>query len=205
MHEHLHPKIDGYFLMADAFFTALRGNHLISDRWDEKNIRPSSYYRENWGYTALDSVYAALSVIQLKGGWPFKQGSEPNRALDFYRPATRADTIALVVLKTGNSTLELGHIELAKVFESRGELDRAFKEYEALIYTVPALDLFYQPAVKVLLEMNRYEKALQVLYEGLKYQETDFIDQWIGQLNLALDHTSKGIFFLERAENVDSG
>jgi tetratricopeptide (TPR) repeat protein len=204
MHEHLHPNIDGYFLMADAFFTAMRMNRLISDRWDEKNIRPSSYYRENWGYTGLDSAYAALSVIQLKGGWPFKKATEPNRALDFYRPATRADSIALVVLKTGSSTLELGHMELAKYFESRGELDRAFKEYEALIYTVPALDLFYQPAVKVLLEMNRYEKALQILYEGLKYQETDFIDQWIGQINLVLDHTPKGIFFLERARKLST-
>jgi tetratricopeptide (TPR) repeat protein len=204
MHEHLHPNIDGYFLMADAFFSAIRENKWISDRWDEKNIRPSSYYRWNWGYTGLDSVYAALSVMQLKGGWPFKQGSEPNRALDFYRPSTKADSIALDVLKNGNSTLELGHIELARFYESRGEPDRAFKEYEALIYTVPALDLFYQPAVQVLLEMNRYEKALQVLYEGLRYHETDFIDQWIGQISLALDYTSQGIFFLERARKLSA-
>jgi lysophospholipase L1-like esterase len=202
MHEHLHPNIDGYFLMADAFFTAMREARWISDRWDEKNIRPSSYYRKNWGFTGLDSVYAALSIAQLKGGWPFRQDSGPNRALDFYRPATKADSIALVILKTGNSTLELGHIELAKYYESHGELDRAFKEYEALIYTVPALDLFYQPAVKVLLEMNRYEKAMQILYEALKYQETDFIDQWIGQIYLVLDYTSRGIFFLERARKL---
>jgi len=204
MHEHLHPKIDGYFLMADAFFEAMRRERLISDRWDEKNIRPSSEYRKSWGYTGLDSAYAALSVTQLKGGWPFRPGSEPNRALDLYRPSTRADSIALDILKTGNSTLELGHIQLARYYESRGELGRAFKEYEALIYTVPALDLFYQPAVKVLLEMNQYEKALQILYEGLKYQETDFFDQWIGQIYLALDYTSKGIFFLERARKLST-
>jgi tetratricopeptide (TPR) repeat protein len=64
--------------------------------------------------------------------------------------------------------------------------------------------LFYQPAVKVLLEMNRYEKALQILYEGLKYQETDFIDQWIGQIHLAFDQTSRGIFFLERARKLST-
>jgi hypothetical protein len=52
--------------------------------------------------------------------------------------------------------------------------------------------------------MNRYEKALQILYEGLQYQETDFIDQWIGQIHLALDQTSKGIFFLERARKLST-
>ncbi len=204
MHEHLHPNIDGYFLMADAFFTAMRKERWISDRWDEKNIRPSSEYRKNWGFTALDSVYAALSIIQLRGGWPFRQDPGPNRALDYYRPATRADSIALIILKTGSSTLELGHIELARYYESRGRPDLAFKEYEALIYTVPALDLFYQPAVKVLLEMNQYEKALQILYEALKYQETDFVDQWIGQISLALDRTPRGIFFLERARKLST-
>jgi tetratricopeptide (TPR) repeat protein len=204
MHEHLHPNIDGYFLMADAFFTAIRKERWIGDRWDEKNIRPSSYYRKNWGFTGLDSVYAALSIAQLKGGWPFKQDSGPNRALDLYRPATKADSIAWIILKTGNATLELGHIELARYYESRGELDRAFKEYEALIYTVPALDLFYQPAVKVLLQMNQYEKAMQILYEALKYQETDFVDQWIGQIYLVLDYTPNGIYFLERARKLST-
>ena len=204
MHEHLHPNIDGYFLMADAFFTAMRRERWISDYWDEKKIQPSSYYRKNWGFTGLDSVYAALCVVQLKGGWPFKQGPGPNRALDLYRPATKADSIALTILKSGDLTLELGHIEMAKTFESRGELDKAYKEYEALIYTVPALDLFYQPAVKVLLQMEQYGKALQILYEGLKYQETDFIDQWIGQIYLVLQQTSKGILFLERARRLST-
>jgi tetratricopeptide (TPR) repeat protein len=204
IHEHLHPNIDGYFDMADAFYETMRKERFISDHWDENNIKPSSYYRKNWGYTALDSVYAALCIVHLKGGWPFKMDSGPNRALDFFKPATKADSIALAILKNGNSTLELGHIELAKYYEKMGELERAYREYEALIYTVPALDLFYQPAVLVLVKMNQYDRALKILYEALKYQETDFVDQWIGQILLVLDQPGKGIWFLERARKLST-
>ena len=73
MLEHLHPNIDGYFLMADAFYNIMRQKKLISDKWDERYIKSSSYYRDHWGFTTLDSVYASLTILQLKGGWPFKK------------------------------------------------------------------------------------------------------------------------------------
>src|SRR4030042_1613450 len=45
MTEHLHPNIDGYFLMADGFFNAMKQNHFISTTWDTSHIKPSSYYK----------------------------------------------------------------------------------------------------------------------------------------------------------------
>ena len=73
---------------------------------------------------------------------------------------------------------------LANYYESRGELEKAFDEYHALIYIVPYFDLFYEPAVKVLVEMKKYNEALEVLQELLKYQQTSFVYQWIGQIYL---------------------
>src|SRR3989304_4457476 len=40
--EHLHPNVDGYFLMADAFFNEMRKNNFISQTWDTSKIKPSS-------------------------------------------------------------------------------------------------------------------------------------------------------------------
>jgi len=204
MHEHLHPNYEGYFLMADAFFNTMQNEKFISGNWQGKNIKPSSYYSSNWGFTPLDSMYAFLSVAALKGGWPFKKIQGPNLTLLNFKPLNRIDSVAAKILTTGQSTLEMGHIELANYYGSRGELELAFKEYNALIYTVPYLDLFYEPAVKILMQMENYNKALEVLFESLKYQETAFAYQWIGQIYLVNNETPKGITFLKKAIEMGS-
>jgi len=204
MHEHLHPNIEGYFIMADAFFNSMRKEKFISTEWPEANIKSSSYYRKNWGFTPLDSMYAYLSVVQLKGGWPFKKNQSRNLALINFQPSNKVDSVAARILMTKGMTLEMGHMELAKYYESRGELELAFKESNALVYTVPFLDLFYEPAVKYLVQMGKYDKALEVLQESLKYQETQFAYQWIGQIYLINGETPKGISYLEKAKEIGS-
>jgi lipopolysaccharide biosynthesis regulator YciM len=176
----------------------------INGTWPEKNIKTTSYYSSNWGFTSLDSIYAYLSIMHLKGGWPFKKDKGPNLSLLDYKPSSRPDSVAANILTSRLTTLEQGHIQLAGYYESRGELDKAFKEYYALIYTVPYLDLFYQPAVEVLLEMKSYNKALGILYESLKYQVTTFAYKWIGQIYLINNETLKGISFLEKARDIGS-
>jgi tetratricopeptide (TPR) repeat protein len=203
MLEHLHPNIDGYFLMADAFFNTMQKEKFISNYWQENNIKPLSFYRKNWGFSTLDSVYAYLAVRQLMGGWPFQKNKGPNVALGNYKPSNKTDSIARDILLTGALTLEQGHIELADYYERKGELDLAFKECNALIYTVPYLDLFYEPTVKILVQMKNYKRALEVLFELLKYQQTAFAYQWIGQIYLISDETEKGIPFMNKAKEMD--
>jgi tetratricopeptide (TPR) repeat protein len=108
----------------------------------------------------------------------------------------------LKILKTGQSTLELGHVELAAFYKQRGDWRHAFAEYKALIYTVPYLDVFYEPTVKLLVSNQQYELVLELLYDALKYNESFFIYKWIGQMNLILNHTERGIFFLEKARQM---
>jgi tetratricopeptide (TPR) repeat protein len=203
MFEHLHPNLDGYFLMADVIFETMQREQLIAPNWQARHPQSSSYYREHWGYTALDSVYAARIVMRLKGGWPFKKQHAPNHSLDGLALRTITDSIAARIIPAGALTLEQGHIELAKYYEDRGDLDRAFDEYNALMYTVPYVDLFYEPAVKVLAGMKRYDKALEVLAELKKYQESSFTYQWIGQINLMAGNTTDGIANLEKARERD--
>jgi tetratricopeptide (TPR) repeat protein len=198
MHEHLHPNIDGYFLMADAFFNAMRDGHLIAADWQGRSPKPSSYYRTHWGFTAFDSVHAALNILHLKGGWPFREAG-PNTALDRFRPVSKEDSVAAGILRTGGYTLEQGHIALGEAFRKAGQAEKAFREYEALVYTVPHLDLFYEPALKILMDDGRYDRALRFLEEGSRFNESAFIWKWIGQLRLALGDTEGGISACEKA------
>lgn len=198
MYEHLHPNYDGYFVMADAFYKAMHQNHLVETDWPAERIRPAAYYHENWGFTRFDSVYAALTIRHLKGGWPF-QKTGPNRFLQTFEPQTQEDSLALRVIQAKGVTPEMAHLQLAKRFTASGEMDRALEEYRSLIYSVPYLDLFYEPAIQLLIRNQAYQQALQLLSEGLKYNKSPFIHKWIGQLALTLGDTKLGIVYLEKA------
>ncbi|MBN2411623.1 hypothetical protein JXQ31_08020 [candidate division KSB1 bacterium] len=202
IHEHLHPNIDGYFLMADAFYNSMRKEHFISDLWREQFIKPGSYYRLNWGYTKLDSVTAALNILHLRGGWPFTKDSQPNLVLQNFKPTSKEDSLALRILGIGDITLEMAHVEMAQYYERTGDYERAFNEYKALIYTVPTQDIFYEYALKFLLSTKQYERILEVFTDALRYHESSFLYKWIGQINLTLEQTNRGIYFLEKARQM---
>jgi predicted Zn-dependent protease len=52
--------------------------------------------------------------------------------------------------------------------------------------------------------MKEYNKALNILHESLKYNESLFAYKWIGQIYLIKNETLKGISFLEKARNIES-
>ncbi len=202
MWEHLHPKRSGYFLMAEAFFNVIRGKNLIGD-WSEVKTQPSQFYEQTWGFSKLDSVYADLAILQLKGSWPFVPEGTPNRFMLQFEPKTVEEQIVYNILSKAELTLEQGHLQLAGMYEKNGDYAKAIQEYKALIYTVPTLDLFYQPMIQLLLKLDQHKFALQVLYDALHFQDSAFVYKWIGQIYLALDDTKRGIRYLDEAIKRD--
>ncbi len=200
MWEHLHPKSSGYFLMADAFFNTIRKNAFIVEDWSSIKAPPSLYYEANWGLSKLDSVYAELGIRQLKGSWPFVQAGTPNVFMTQFEPSTREEHIAFDIIANGKATLEQGHMQLADDYEKSGDFVKAFQEHKALIYTVPTLQLFYEPMVEMLVRMNEYNLLLRILLQATRYQQSAFINKWIGQVYLAQNETELGIVWLERAQ-----
>ncbi len=201
--EHLHPKSHGYFLMADAFFETIREHDYVVSDWSQVDYMPGRYYEQNWGLTKLDSVHAELSIQQLKESWPFVPGGTPNRFMTRFEPESIEEQIVYNILSRGESTLEQGHIQLASMYEKNEQYVKALREYKALIYTVPTLDVFYQPMIRLLLQMQEYRLALQILHEALWYQDTAFVYKWIGQIYLILNETERGIQFLKEALERD--
>ncbi|MBL7113083.1 MAG: hypothetical protein ISS19_14190 [Bacteroidales bacterium] len=65
--EHVHPNSRGYFLMADAFYNALKDHQIIS----MKNTVPFKEAFEMMPVTRIDSVYAHLGIRLLTHSWPF--------------------------------------------------------------------------------------------------------------------------------------
>jgi lysophospholipase L1-like esterase/thioredoxin-like negative regulator of GroEL len=198
MVDHLHPNIDGYFLMADAFYRTMRSRHLIDENWDSAYALPADYYRATWPITALDSTIADLTVKQLKGGWPFKPQFSENRTLLDFKPGSMLESLALKVIFDEIKTDE-AHFMLAKHFEESGNIKAAIKEYDALTHLLFIEAYIYLDRAKAFIRASENDRALYFLHKSLQQEEIPLANRLAGEIYIKKGEYDKAIYFLERA------
>lgn len=94
--EHLHPNLDGYFVIADAFYEAMRARHMIGD-WTP--AVPATEARHSIAVTPVDSLVAVLRTDRLTSGWPFRpRGAERTAVVDTLHPRTEVEELAQAVV-----------------------------------------------------------------------------------------------------------
>jgi tetratricopeptide (TPR) repeat protein len=86
--EHVHPNAEGYFLLADAYYQALKRNGEIGD-WSRAPSRARA--ERDMPITALDRILADHAVRELEGTYPF---SETEREISFPPPSNEIERLA---------------------------------------------------------------------------------------------------------------
>lgn len=113
MLEHLHPNAEGYFLLADAFYDALRTSPRVTDFVVDV---PDEQARRDSPITEMERAAAAQRVAVLRANWPFvpdaTEVAEPKLT-----PQSRPERIGL--------RMEQGKISWTAA------MDRALVYYEA--------------------------------------------------------------------------
>jgi lysophospholipase L1-like esterase len=203
MIDHLHPNIDGYFLMAEAFYQTMRKERFISGSWPQAYIKPGADYRADWSITAVDSIYIDLIIRYLKAGWPFKPKTDINTVLKDFNAHTLADTLAEKVIYD-ELNLAKAHIQMAEYYQSKNDFAKAEREFKALFQILNEDDLRYINRVDILIAHREFEKALGLLYKIIEIHETSFALKRIGQIHLDIGRTKDALPFLERAYKITS-
>lgn len=201
MLEHLHPNIDGYALMAKAFYDVIESHAFINRKQKNIHTEPDT---KNLGITALDSTYAALRIHILKGGWPFKPKSMPNTAFNDFEQKNRVDSVAVKVWTDANYTLERGHVELAEYYEKNKRPDLALHEYHALTRLTPYNLSPYQKAAMILINHNMYAQAVPYLLRSLKISENFYANKWLGQIYLQDNKVDVALDYLQKAQELNT-
>jgi predicted Zn-dependent protease len=196
--DHLHPNMNGYFLMADGFYQTLREGEYISTKWDSNRIKSSDAYRKDWGMTALDTVYGNLKIHWLKGGWPFQPKELQNTTLTTYTPKNKVDSVVWVSRKRGTVA---GHMDLADYYRDQKEYRKAYNECRALIYTTPYQTTFYVGAAEMLFKLNKEQKAISILEESLRFRKNDFVIKYLARLYLQQGNVNKSLSYLAKVES----
>ena len=200
--EHVHPNIDGYFLMADAFYNIIVDSNLIG-KLDSSYFKTSEYYRNNWGFTELDSIYADLKIRQLTGGWPFKPENIINSFIYEYKPATIVDSLAYLAVRYDDISLDMAHEKMAEYYVTHKDYYKAAKEYYSLVKISPYNKKNYIETGNLLLKANEYNKALNIFLSALKINKEPYILNKIGELYYLKGDYKKSISFLKELRSVD--
>jgi tetratricopeptide (TPR) repeat protein len=197
--EHLHPNVDGNFLLAEGFYQTIRKEGYISQKWNNTPIKSLDEYKKNWGMTDLDTVYGNLSIRWLKGGWPFQPKELRNTSLANYIPDDKIDSVALKVLIDKKIGVEIGHLTLANYYKDRKEYQKAYHEYRALMYIIPHEVMFYEGTARMLLKLNREEEAILILEESLRITKNNFAIKNLAQLYLTKGDVNKALSYCAKA------
>lgn len=202
MLEHLHPNIDGYFLLADAFFDAMHENKLISAQWDSSHIKTSTYYRSVWGFTKLDSMVANIKIQSLKESWPFKPENVVNNFIFDYKPKNYEDSMAIMCVLYKNIYIENKHKELATYYAGLGRYSDAYSEFNSLVRSYPYITEYYIEAEKYASLAKEYARGLDLL---LTYPDKDssfIINLKIGKLYQKLKSPKNALDYYYKAQEA---
>jgi tetratricopeptide (TPR) repeat protein len=171
--EHVHPNISGYFLMADAFFNEIAKSKLIAENINILYYKSSEYYKRNWGYTELDSLFGVHRINNLSYHWPFQPLNAPY--VDYrkiYKPVSLIDSLAFTAMKSPDLNIADAHLELAEFYKGKSDFYNAFREYQAAITCNPFWAEDYLEAAICLININDFPLALNILNKSLELKET---------------------------------
>ncbi len=205
MIDHLHPNIDGYFLMAEGFLNALREHGMIERSWDSTRLKPWTYYRSNWGFTELDSMIAVVRIKHLKAGWPFKPENTVNNFRNTYEPKGIIDSLAFMTIKYVDVSPIVAHKKLAAYYESVGDLNHASREYLSLAYSSPLDISSYYFAADLAFKAQDYADAIRYLRESPGSDTSSYAQFTIASIYSTQKKDQEALASIDKLENLDLG
>ncbi len=199
MTEHLHPNVEGYFVIADAFYEALRSAGLIGS-WD--GYVPRELARREVLLTEVDSLVGIFRVRQLMSAWPFEP---PGVTKPWMDSVDTSDPIARIALDLFNGEIRWtdANDALRRHYEQEGDFHLALKAALAMVQELPFTPEPYLAAGNVLMHKGRADEALTYFDAANHEQETALGHRMIGSILLHQGRRRQALEHLERSVALD--
>ena len=162
MLEHLHPNVDGYFYMADAFYRAMTEAAVIKPAREVDQATALSEIP----VTAVDRLHGEWRVQRLLHDWPFVAEKEPYAPPD---PANEIERIARDWYDDKASWIETMNRALG-YYSSRGDMQETIR-----VATTMAMAFPFEPdpayiAGSALLAGQEIDRALPYLHRAARLE-----------------------------------
>lgn len=152
--EHVHPNLDGYFLLADAFHHALLASGLIGPP-DVELTDPQA--RDGMPVSDVDRYLGEYKVLRIRAGWPF---TSEFRAPELPAPASEGERLAQQLYQQRSSWPE-AQDALRRHYRSVGDAPGYAKVTAILADAFPFSGQLQFETAAALIELGRPREALR--------------------------------------------
>ena len=169
--EHVHPNLDGYFLLADAFFSTLVANGLPGA--PEVDLTTAEA-RAGMPVSDIDRLLGDYKVLRIKSGWPFSDG---RTTVTLPAPASEAERLAQELYHERISWPE-AHDRLRRHYREQG--DRAGYAHVTAILAdaFPFTGSLQFETAAALIELGRPRDAVRYSARGTGLEPRN-VNQWL--------------------------
>lgn len=196
--EHVHPNLDGYFLMSKEYARIMQENDCIRPKAEWRPALPDELYKSQSLMTVFDFETSFLRIDILMHHWPFK---EPDSTR--YIPTTDEGRLALKYLRE-EVTWEQAHYQLAELYNKEQRYEDAAREYLAI---AKVLGFDYRPlmlAGDVNINMNHKIAAEGFYRRALALSANKFVYERLGTLFNEGGEADSAVIFYRCALKADA-
>lgn len=167
--EHVHLTTGGYFLLAKAFFDAMKEHGIGYGSAAFQNAKeiPDALLWKRSGITEFDTVAASVRLQILLNSWPFTSKGITIRDIV---PRNDMERLAVRFLKQ-EITWEQAHVMLAQASMRVGDFQRAEREYRALVKATPYNASPYVGLGQALLGMSLRDESAHAFRRAISLEE----------------------------------
>lgn len=198
MVDHLHPTLEGHFIIAQQLFEEIHKNNFLPN--NNFNLLGDSLYsfvRENFNFSKLDSLASELRILNLLNDYPFVE-SKDQLIFNKVILQNKIDSLALRIVRE-NYNWEKAHQEAYLYYLSNNEMDNFIKEINVLISQYPYKLSYYNYGAQELILRKRFNEAEKFLIKRYSIKSDDFSTKWLGNINLSKNNIANAIKFLNES------
>jgi tetratricopeptide (TPR) repeat protein len=202
MLEHLHPNLDGYFLISDAFYEAMRSRGMVG-AWS--GHVPAARAREELPVSSMDSVVGVFRADRVRSGWPFQPpGTVVRPVVDTLHPRTVDEELAQGVVRDALPWPEATD-RLRTRWEEAGDTARALRAARALAMEYRTRAEGWMQAAQLAYALGRWDEALRHVRAAAARGETVENTQLVALLLLRRGDHAAARPWLRRALELSGG
>ncbi len=204
MTDHLHPNLEGYFLIGKTFFEEIEKHGYLPKRAnDHNNPKEDSLTREKFYISSLDSVIAEYKIALLKNDWPYINKAKKKKKDEVLSPKNFIDSTA-AKFASAEITWEDGYIDVINYFLERKEYIKVEKYMDILISQYPVISEYYAKASEAFLTLKKYDVAEKYLKAFYNLENNVYNSKWLGNISLFNNKHKKAIEYLQESYSLDS-
>jgi tetratricopeptide (TPR) repeat protein len=190
--EHVHPSLEGYAIMSDAFYEALKKGHILNT--DNVNEMSFQQLKAQMPVTRLDSLIGIYRIDKLKKYWPFNEEISQDSSKMNSEEGKLADDVV-----TGNIMWQKAMKDLYDYYVSNNRLAEAGTVMEAMVLEHPYEEYFYQGAAMIYGKLNDFEKSVFYFKKAFTISPTFDDAKTLFVIYLKLDKPTDAIPYLDYA------